>query len=66
MAPVLPFVKARIEWMALGELAEAVRAQRGMGTLFIPPLSPAVPDHAVLERLGLTADDLHPYRERVP
>jgi hypothetical protein len=62
MAPVLPFCKPRIDWMRIDELAEAVRARRGMGTLFVPPATVPEPDLRMLERLGLAAEDLHPYR----
>jgi uncharacterized protein YabN with tetrapyrrole methylase and pyrophosphatase domain len=51
-AATSPFLSPRIEWMVLGELADATLS--GISTLFIPPYGRPPLDEAVLARMGLS------------
>jgi hypothetical protein len=55
-AATSPFLSPRIEWMVLGELAEA--AVTGISTLFIPAHGRPVLDDGVLERLNLSPGEV--------
>lgn len=57
-APVLPMCNAITKRLTLGDLRKGSSLIEGMSTLYIPPAKKPEVDHEMLQRLGLTVEDL--------